>query len=626
MSLKRTKGSLLTCGVALMAATMFAVPAHAFTWTAAPVNPGTGGNAFGLWLLTDGRVLSHGSALNNWVVLTPDKTGSYANGTWKSVASSQHARGGAQQHVLNDGRFFQAGGEFIDGPACTNALCPTTEIYDPVANTWTATATAPMDIGDTGSATLADGRILDSTRNGSGIQIYDPKTNTWSVGSNSVLSTGDENAWAALQNGAILAVGFSGGGAALYNPATSKWIRTGPVPTGFNTGDTGGITQMFDGRVFVYGLNTKSYIYTPGATPADPGTWATGPTMLDNEAEDEFSDILPNGMVLGALVNVMFGPGTILQQFDPNTNTVSSFTPPPDRGNPFPIGYCNLPNGQVMVTAAARNWILTPDGAPNDAWRPTVTSVTFNSAQNNYTLTGTQISGLVNGSDEGDDMTNQQNYPIVWLTDNSGNVFYCRTFNISNMTPSKGSTPETCQFTTPAGLPAGSYNLFVSAVGVQSKNPFPFTVGQSTTTGAGGTSGGTGGAGGGGAGGTSGGAGGAGGASGGAGGTTATGAGGNGSMGTGGAKADGGAGTTGTTTGGGGATTTTGGGGATATTGGGGSSGKGEGGAGAGPGVTTGTGGCNCVMAGASSGGGLGGLLFLAGLTTVIARRRRLRR
>jgi MYXO-CTERM domain-containing protein len=33
------------------------------------------------------------------------------------------------------------------------------------------------------------------------------------------------------------------------------------------------------------------------------------------------------------------------------------------------------------------------------------------------------------------------------------------------------------QFTTPAGLPAGTYNLFVSAVGVQSKDAFRFTTG-----------------------------------------------------------------------------------------------------------------------------------------------------
>ena len=55
-------------------------------------------------------------------ILTPDKAGNYATGTWKAVANSAHARGGAQQHVLKDGRFFVGGGEYIDGPACTRAL------------------------------------------------------------------------------------------------------------------------------------------------------------------------------------------------------------------------------------------------------------------------------------------------------------------------------------------------------------------------------------------------------------------------------------------------------------------------------------------------------------------------
>ena len=78
-----------------------------------PVNPATGGPAFGLWLLTDGSTLSHGANLNDWALLTPDRKGSYANGTWKKVASSGYARGGAQEHVLNDGRFLEAGGEYI---------------------------------------------------------------------------------------------------------------------------------------------------------------------------------------------------------------------------------------------------------------------------------------------------------------------------------------------------------------------------------------------------------------------------------------------------------------------------------------------------------------------------------
>ena len=467
-------GLLLASATAVRAAS--AAPATAGTWTAAPTNPGVG-QAFGLWMLTDGTVLSHGQALNNWVILTPDAKGSYANGTWKSVASSVHARGGAQQHVLKDGRFFQAGGEYIDGPDCTAALCPTTEIYDPVANTWTPEATAPYAIADTGSATLADGRILDSSYSGNQIQIYDPVTNKWTDAGTSLLRSGDENSWASLQNGGVLAVGYQSDGASIYDPATGKWIRTGPVPSGFNTGDTGGISLMFDGRVFVYGLAGASYIYTPGATASDPGTWAAGPKMIGgDEAEDEFSDTLPNGEVWGGLVTKTYGPGVVLQQFDPTTNMVSMATPPPDKGNPYPIGYVNLPNGQVMVTAADANWIYTPSTPPNDEWRPTVTSVAAN-ADGSYTLTGTQISGLINGSDEGDDMTNAQNFPIVWLTDGAGNVYYCRSFNFSNMMPSKGSAPETCQFTTPKNLPEGTYSLFVSAVGVQSKTSVTFTPG-----------------------------------------------------------------------------------------------------------------------------------------------------
>ncbi|HTQ04023.1 MAG TPA: hypothetical protein VMI54_09205, partial [Polyangiaceae bacterium] len=410
-----------------------ALPARAQgTWTQAPRNTAAGGGAFGLWLLTDGTVLSHGGALNDWVILTPDKKGSYVNGTWKSVASSTHARSGATQHVLKDGRFFQAGGEYIDGPACTAALCSTAEIYDPLADKWTDAATAPYDVGDTGSATLPDGRLIYSTRAGNMIQIYDPTADAWTKSGTMPLSTGDENAWADLQNGAILAVGFNSDGAALYDTAKGTWKRTGPVPSGFNTGDTGGITLMFDGRVFVYGLNYHSYIYTPGATAEDAGSWVEGPKLLDTEAEDEYSDILPNGLVMGGLVHVMFGAGTVLQLFDPTTNMVSPMMPPANNVANIPIDYVNLPNGQVMVTGSGADYILTPDSGPQDAWRPTVSSVTYDATSKTYTLTGTQISGLVNGADEGDDMTMAQNYPIVWLKDTSGNVYFCRTFDFSS--------------------------------------------------------------------------------------------------------------------------------------------------------------------------------------------------
>ncbi len=508
----------------LLAATTIAAPASAAgTWEKAPSSASNRGPAFGLWLLTDGTVLSHGNALNNWVILTPDSSGSYANGTWKTVASSAFARGGAQEHVLKDGRFFEAGGEFLyqwpahDGVAactptagtgCTNpasgsALFKNVEIYDPVANTWTIEADGLYDIGDTASATLSDGRILDSTRSNSNIQIFDPTSGTWTAGAKETNPTGDECSWATLQNGGVL--GVCPMQASIYDPSSDTWMRTGPLPAGlavtltaasgypgtYDFGDTAGISQMFDGRVLAYGLGTTA-IYTPGATASDPGTWALGPNMpfktgpLDgtpgNECEDEYTVTEPNGKVMVA--THPFGEAIdTLQEFDPATNTIATvdFFPDPQGGDG--VGsYLNLPNGQVMTTGASSDWLYTPDSLPQDAWRPAVTSVVFNSGTT-YTLTGTQLSGLINGGDEGDDMTSAENYPIVWLTDNANHVYYCKSFNFSNMTPSPGSTPETCQFTTPAGLPDGTYGLFVSAVGVQSKVAFSFTTGSSEDAG-----------------------------------------------------------------------------------------------------------------------------------------------
>jgi MYXO-CTERM domain-containing protein len=492
------------------------------TWQKAPSSTTNGGAAFGLWLLTDGRVLSHGNALNHWVILTPDKTGSYANGTWTTVAASNFERGGAQEHVLKDGRFFEAGGEFLyawpahDGVAacssqCTNPnggspLFKNTETYDPVTNTWTIQPDAPYDIGDTGSATLPDGRILDSTRSGSQTQIFDPSSNTWSTGPANTNPNGDENSWSTLQNGGVLAVAPNS--ASIYDPVGNKWIKTGALPAGLSVtltaasgypgtyqfGDNAGISLMFDGRVLAYGLGTTA-IYTPGATATSPGTWAQGPNMpfktgpLDgtpgNECEDEYTVTETNGKVMVA-THPFGDPIDMLIEFDPTSNTFTAITPP---GNgEYPVSYLNLPNGQLMTTGSSIDWLYTPDGPPQDAWRPTVTSVAFNSSSNNYTLTGTQLSGLINGGDEGDDMTMAENYPIVWLKDGSGNVYFCKSSNFSLMGPHVGNDPQTCTFTTPANLPSGTYSLYVSSAGVQSKNAFSFTPGQSNM-GSGGTSG-----------------------------------------------------------------------------------------------------------------------------------------
>lgn len=439
------------------------------TWTPAPFSAANGGPAFGLWLLTDGTVLSHGGDLHQWVKLTPDAQGNYANGAWTVLADSNYGRGAAQEHVLRDGRFYEAGGEYIYfwPPGSSNKDYNSVEIYDPVANTWTIAAPGLYgDIGDSGSATLIDGRIFASSRTTDATQIYDPTANMWTPAA-SKSDSGDEESWVSLPDGSVLAV--SNTTQNRYDPAGNLWNPTGPVPPSVIFGDVGPAALLYDGRVFVLG-SFSTALYTPGATRSAPGSWVSGPPLPDgNNTEDVAAIVEPNGKVMfqsypnGSAANV-------LNEFDPQSNTIVPIVPPNDPA--IPLDFLVLPTGQIIVTCGALDYIYTPTGAPNDAWRPAVQSVTLN-PDGSYTLTGTQLSGMVTTGE--DDMTMAENYPIVYLTNAAGNVYYCRSFNFSSMIPATPGEVETAQFTLPAALPHGTYNLYVSLVGVSSKAAYAFT-------------------------------------------------------------------------------------------------------------------------------------------------------
>src|SRR5215469_6659209 len=143
------------------------VPPAGPTWTkgknAPPVSVGS------MLLLTDGRVLVHSEPncggcvgnYNNWYTLTPDKTGSYINGTWKQVASlpANYDPLFFGSAVLADGKVVVQGGEYnCPNQSCTGVWQSLGAIYDPAANSWTST-TAPTasNIGDAESVVLPDG-------------------------------------------------------------------------------------------------------------------------------------------------------------------------------------------------------------------------------------------------------------------------------------------------------------------------------------------------------------------------------------------------------------------------------------------------------------------------------------
>src|ERR1700694_571086 len=131
-----------------------------------------------------------------------------------------------------------------------------------------------------------------------------------------------------------------------------------------------------------------------------------------------------------------------------------------------------LPSGQVLVaTETTTVYCYTPDGAPDDVWRPSITGVSHTLKPSyTYTLFGRQLNGLSQAVAYGDDCTCATNYPIVRIRHlASGKMFYCRTFDHSTMGVATGATIQNTNFKVPATLPPGPAEITVVANGIPSK-------------------------------------------------------------------------------------------------------------------------------------------------------------
>jgi hypothetical protein len=457
-----------------------ASPAAPGTWTKIATNPFDNGRADALMLLTDGTVLANaaGADLHRWARLIPDATGSYANGRWAVAASTQRARQFYPAFVLADGRVWVGGGEVIIDP---DQNMNATELYDPIADQWTPGPDGLYgDIGDVGAAMLADGRILVGNRSSGRTQIYNPTTNAFTAAAD--LAGGDfgsEGNWSLLADGSVLnSIRVS----QRYLPTTNQWVATAVPPiTMSSVGEHGPIVVLQDGRTISWSDHEDAAYYTVPATLGGPGSWTTAPRLPDGFFGDDTPAVIePSGNVLIAATFGHFGVASFFE-LDPLAGTLTNIHAPVEDAVGFVYFLLPLPNGEILVAGGGSYWVYTPVGTPQDAWRPTVSSVTA-SGDGSYTLVGTQLNGRSMGGVFGDDGTNASNYPIVYLKDATGRVIYLRSFNHSTMGIRTGSTPVSTHFRVPAGVPSGTYDLFVSAVGISSATAFPFTFTASATT------------------------------------------------------------------------------------------------------------------------------------------------
>jgi uncharacterized repeat protein (TIGR01451 family) len=446
-------------------------------------------------LLSDGTVMasaSVGPASTDWYRLTPDANGSYVNGTWSKMASMDLNRLFFASEVLPDGRLLVLGGKYVGVNDTQDSLNNTGEIYDPVSNTWTDIANYPeVSFGDAPTTLTPDGKVLAGWNNGPQTFIYDPASNSWSPGPTKPDNDPSEReTWTKLPNGGILTYDIhkknNPDHAYTLDPATNTWVDSGvaTVPLRVNNNVLGPPLLLPDGRVFYIGNLGNTAFYSPPTVPGGVGTWAPGPTISGGDGFGA-SAMLPNGHILyagGVGTNEPLSPTNHMVEIDPNAplaTAVTEVTPPVDISHEtnYFQRMLTLPTGQVLWTNEYQQlYVYTPDGAPNPAWKPTITNVAANG--NHYTLTGTQLNGLSAGAsyngDGGAEM--ETNYPIIELKDGSGHAYFARTFNWSSTGVQTGGTSVTTDFTLPPGLPLGTYSLTVIANGIAS-NPVSFTGG-----------------------------------------------------------------------------------------------------------------------------------------------------
>ncbi len=422
-------------------------------------------------------------------------------------------------------------GDIFAGNIFTNTVAT----YSVATDAWTSSVSKYYSdrSDEEGWAKLSNDKILVydlfqsiSASNGNGYaELFDPYTHTWNGispvdntahGSLQVLSSaalGDElGPTIRLQDGRILQVGANQR-TALYTETTNTWTpgpeivgsltnSQGTVPAFFGADDApaaalpnGHIILAADASAAAFNttgdLTSGSSVITNISSTAgvQPGWRITavnnGLTVLSGSVTgvDSAHQIRISTVSSATLTGVrlslgaVFSSPTQLFDFDPAANTISPVSPPiPDASLNSRPSYVTrmlvLPTGQLLFSDSSQIlYVYTPDGATEPAMRPVVTQVVYR-GRGVFSLEGKQLNGQSAGASYGDDVQNDENYPLVRLTNASGLVFYCRTTNWSSTSVGPSPVPETVDFTLNPAVTAGNYTLVVSGAGISSAPTF----------------------------------------------------------------------------------------------------------------------------------------------------------
>ncbi len=282
-------------------------------------------------------------------------------------------------------------------------------------------------------------------------------------------------------------------------PHPDQWVDTAPTPSWPtdvfatpNGGEIGPLLLLHNGQVLVLGGNTKNGIYTPPGASGESFLF-TQDTPDGYNHGDSPSAVEANGNVLSVVTADPKGNGTpgnsdvgpygkntlyeYTYDYQSSTGTWAHVASPPvatgvslgagDRARLLNLPQQSTAIARVLLTGMSDGswWVYGSSNTPSPNWRPTVPSIS-SPVNGVYTLTGTQLNGLTSGANLGDDGKMATNYPLVYLQ-NGILIYYARTFNFDQMAP-RPLQIGTCSFTLPPNLPNGTYQVHVTANGVDS--------------------------------------------------------------------------------------------------------------------------------------------------------------
>lgn len=442
-------------------------------------------------LLTDGTVMVQDeNTYSNWWKLTPDDTGSYANGTWTQLASLPSGYGPLYfaSAVLVDGRVIVEGGEYNFGSSAWTNLGA---IYDPTKNKWTKMSPPSgwANIGDAQSVILNNGQfVLANCCEGSPYPVayLNPSKLTWTQVGSGKTDRYDEEGWELLPDGTVLTVdAINAPAAEKFIPGTKKWISAGDTVGRLedpSSQEIGPAVLRPNRTVFATGADVSGVghtsIYHIPAVKTDAGKWTKGPDFPNgDDCEDAPAALLITGNVLVQASPGVYSPPSHFYEF--NGTTLTAVTAPSGASSdPSYAGrMLELPTGQIWWDDGASVQLYTPSGTFNSSWQPVITSSPSSiSTGQSYPITGTLFNGLSQGGMYGDDSQQATNYPLVQIINtSSGHIFYARTHNHTYMGVNNPKKSVTTTFDVPSNVPSGAAQLVVVTNGIPS-NPVAVTV------------------------------------------------------------------------------------------------------------------------------------------------------